>query len=51
MPTVLEQEIGHGNAGLTPWSPFVDVTEMARELAWLNSINTYSAITADTLGD
>jgi hypothetical protein len=40
MATALEQEIGHGNAGLTPWSAFVDVTETVPELAWPNSINT-----------
>jgi hypothetical protein len=45
--TALEQEIGHGNAGLTPWSAFVDVTETVAELAWPNSINTYSAMRTD----
>jgi hypothetical protein len=33
MATALEQEIGHGNAGLTPWSAFVDVAETVSELA------------------
>jgi hypothetical protein len=47
MATALEQEIGHGNAGLTPWSAFVDVTETVPELAWPNSINTYSAMRTD----
>jgi hypothetical protein len=47
MATALEQEIGHGNAGLTPWSAFVDVTETVSELAWPNSINTYSAMRTD----
>jgi hypothetical protein len=47
MPTGLEQEIGHGNTGLTPWSTFVDVTETVPELAWPNSINTYSAMRTD----
>ncbi len=46
-PTALEQEIGHGNAGLTPWSAFVDVTETVPELAWPSSINTYSAMRTD----
>jgi hypothetical protein len=45
--TALETEIGHGNSGLTPWSAFVDVTETVPELAWPNSINTYSAMRAD----
>jgi hypothetical protein len=47
MATALEQEIGQGNAGLTPWSAFVDVTEAVPELSWPNSINTYSAMRAD----
>jgi hypothetical protein len=47
MPTALEQEIGHGNSGLTPWSAFVDVTETVPELAWPNSINTYSQMRTD----
>jgi hypothetical protein len=47
MPTALEQEIGHGNTGLTPWSAFVDVTETVPELPWPNSINTYSAMRTD----
>jgi hypothetical protein len=47
MPTALEQEIGHGNTGLVPWSAFVDVTETVAELAWPNSINTYSAMRTD----
>jgi hypothetical protein len=45
--TALEQEIGHGNTGLTPWSAFVDVTETVPELAWPSSINTYSAMRTD----
>jgi hypothetical protein len=49
MATALEQEIGHGNAGLTPWSAFVDVTETVPELAWPNSLNTYSAMRTDAL--
>jgi hypothetical protein len=47
MPTALEQEIGHGNTGLTPWSAFVDVAETVPELAWPNSINTYSQMRTD----
>jgi hypothetical protein len=47
MATALEQEIGHGNAGLTPWSAFVDVTETVSELAWPNSINRYSLMRTD----
>src|SRR5829696_7852727 len=47
MPTALEQEIGHGNARLTPWSAFDDVTETVPELAWPNSITTYSAMRTD----
>jgi hypothetical protein len=30
-----------------PWSAFVDVTETVPELAWPNSINTYSAMRTD----
>lgn len=47
MATALEQEIGHGNAGLVPWSAFSDVTEPVPELAWPNSITTYSAMRTD----
>jgi hypothetical protein len=47
MVTALEQEIGHGNAGLTPWSGFVDVTETVPELAWPTSITTYSQMRTD----
>jgi hypothetical protein len=43
----LENEIGHGNTGLIPWSAFSDVTEAVPELAWPNSINTYSAMRTD----
>jgi hypothetical protein len=40
-------EIGHGNAGLIPWSAFSDVTEPVPELAWPQSITTYSAMRTD----
>jgi integrase len=43
----LEKEIGHGNAGLIPWSAFSDVTETVPELAWPSSIATYSAMRTD----
>jgi hypothetical protein len=43
----LETEIGHGNTGLIPWSAFSDVTETVPELAWPNSITTYSAMRTD----
>jgi hypothetical protein len=43
----LENEIGHGNTGIIPWSAFSDVTEAVPELAWPNSINTYSAMRTD----
>jgi hypothetical protein len=43
----LEKEIGHGNAGLVPWSAFSDVTETVPELAWPSSIGTYSAMRTD----
>jgi hypothetical protein len=43
----LEKEIGHGNAGLIPWSAFSDVTEPVPELAWPNSISTYSSMRTD----
>jgi hypothetical protein len=33
--------------GLTPWSAFVDITETVPELAWPNSIHTYSAMRTD----
>jgi hypothetical protein len=49
MPTALEQEIGHGNTGLIPWSAFADVTEAVPELAWPSSITTYSAMRTDAL--
>jgi hypothetical protein len=42
-----ETELGHGNTGLTPRSAFIDVTETVPELAWPNSINTYSAMRTD----
>lgn len=45
--SALEQEIGHGNPGLTPWWAFVDVAETVQELAWPNSINTCSAMRTD----
>ena len=47
MATALEQEIGHGNASLTPWSALVDVTETVPELAWPTSITTYSQMRTD----
>jgi hypothetical protein len=40
-------ELGHGNVGLVPWSAFSDVTEPVPELAWPNSINTYSKMRTD----
>jgi hypothetical protein len=43
----LDKEIGHGNAGLLPWSAFSDGTEPVPELAWPNSITTYSAMRTD----
>jgi hypothetical protein len=43
----LEKEIGHGNAGLIPWSAFSDVTEPVPELAWPLSVTTYSAMRTD----
>jgi hypothetical protein len=42
-----ENEIGHGNTGLIPWSAFTDVTETVPELTWPNSINTYTAMRTD----
>jgi hypothetical protein len=45
--TALENEIGHGNTGLVPWSAFSDVTETVPELAWPSSIATYSAMRTD----
>jgi hypothetical protein len=45
--TALENEIGHGNTGLVPWSAFSDVTETVPELAWPSSITTYSAMRTD----
>jgi hypothetical protein len=43
----LEKELGHGNTGLVPWSAFADVTETVPELAWPNSITTYSKMRTD----
>lgn len=40
----LEKEIGHGNAGLIPWSAFSDAVP---ELAWPQSVTTYSAMRTD----
>jgi hypothetical protein len=45
--SALEQEIGHGNIGLVPWSAFSDVNETVPELAWPNSIATYSKMRTD----
>jgi hypothetical protein len=47
MPQALEREIGHGNTGLVPRSAFSDVTETVPELAWPNSIATYSKMRTD----
>jgi hypothetical protein len=46
----LEMEIGHGNAGLIPWSAFSDVTEPIPELAWPLSVTTYSAMRTGCAG-
>jgi hypothetical protein len=43
----LETEIGHGNTGLIPWSAFSDANETVPELAWPNSIATYSKMRTD----
>jgi hypothetical protein len=43
----LENEIGHGNTGLVPWSAFSDITEHVAELAWPTSITTYSRMRTD----
>jgi hypothetical protein len=45
--TAPETEIGHGNKGPIPWSAFSDLTETVPELAWPNSITTYSAMRTD----
>ena len=45
--TSLENEIGHGNTGLIPWSAYSDVNGPVAELAWPNSITTYSTMRAD----
>jgi hypothetical protein len=42
-----ENEIGHGNTCLIPWSALADMTETVSELAWPNSITTYSAMRTD----
>jgi hypothetical protein len=34
----LEKEIGHGNAGLLPWSAFSDVTEPVPEGALVGAV-------------
>jgi hypothetical protein len=47
MATTLDQEIGHGITGLIPWSAFSDVSEPVAELAWPNSIATYSSMRTD----
>jgi hypothetical protein len=39
----LENEIGHGNTGLTPWSALGDVEENVPELIGLNAITTFDS--------
>jgi hypothetical protein len=43
----LEAEIGRGNTGLILWSAFSDVNEPVPELAFPNSISTYSRMRTD----
>jgi hypothetical protein len=43
----LEKEIGHGNTGLIPWSAFGDVGETVPELAFPQSVTTYSRMRID----
>jgi hypothetical protein len=43
----LETEIGHGNTGLIRWSAFGDVDEPVPELAFPNSVTTYSRMRTD----
>jgi hypothetical protein len=47
MPQALEQEIGHGNAGLLPWDAFVDVNETVPELTGQAAFKTYNAMRTD----
>jgi hypothetical protein len=46
-PSDLEREIGHGNAGLIPWSALGDVEETVPELIGLNAITTYNKMRQD----
>jgi hypothetical protein len=45
--TSLENEIGHGNAGLIPWSALGDVEENVPELIGLNAVRTYNKMRQD----
>jgi len=36
----LEKELGHGNAGLVPWSAFSDATQPVPEIGRAQSITT-----------
>jgi hypothetical protein len=47
MATALDQEIGHGNTGLVPWSALGDVEENVPELIGLNAITTYNKMRQD----
>jgi hypothetical protein len=47
MAPVPEKEIGHGNTGLTPCSAVGDVGEPVPELAFPQSVTTYSRMRAD----
>jgi hypothetical protein len=46
-PSDLEREIGHGSAGLIPWSALGDVEETVPELIGLNAITTYNKMRQD----
>ena len=47
MAPVPEKEIGHGNTGLTPCSAVGDVGEPVPELAFPQSVTTYSRMRTD----
>jgi hypothetical protein len=47
MATALEQEIGHGNSGLTPWSALGGVEENVPDLIGLNAVRTYNKMRQD----
>ena len=44
----IENEIGHANTGMVPWSSIFDTIETNPKLAWPNSIAVYAEMLKDT---